>query len=201
MVGGVVADVEGRTTVPGLYAVGEVACTSFHGANRLASNSLLEAALAGEAAGRVAAADAGGQHPRQLPRIARPEAASSPRIHLDDMLYSLKSLMWRQVGLLRTGAGLAEARDRIDLWGRYLLRAAPQTRQGFELANMLTVSGLVARAAAERRESRGTHYRSDFAHRDDATWCRQTLLRRHASGVELTRGPLRVPSDLARTPP
>jgi succinate dehydrogenase/fumarate reductase flavoprotein subunit len=103
--------------------------------------------------------------------------------------------MWRQVGLLRVGAGLAEASERIDLWGRYLLRAALQTRQAHELANMLTIAGLIARAAGQRCESRGTHFRMDHPDRDDAAWCRQILCRRHADGVEMARGPLRVPSD------
>ncbi len=196
MVGGVVADVEGRTTLPGMYAVGEVACTSFHGANRLASNSLLEAALAGDAAGHAAASDAQRHQPISLPRMEHADPASAPRIQLDDMLYSLKSLMWRQVGLLRSGQGLTDARERVDLWGRYLLRASLQTRQAFELANMLTVASLIARAAADRTESRGTHYRIDHPSRNDAAWCRQILIRRDAEGAQLARGPMRMPSDI-----
>src|SRR5690606_32799875 len=175
MIGGVVADVEGRTMVPGLYAVGECACTSFHGANRLASNSLLEAALAGERAGQVAAEDARTFGPRSLPPVPFTAPSSAPRIQLAGMLYSLKRLMWRHVGLRRTGAGVADARERIDLWGRDLVRAALPTRQSHELANMLTVAALIARAAGERTESRGTHYRVDHPQRDDAAWCRQIL--------------------------
>jgi len=196
MIGGVVADVEGRTTLPGLYAVGEAACTSFHGANRLASNSLLEAAAGGEAAGQQAAAEAGADNHGNLPRLEFQAPGTSPRIQLEDMLYSLKSLMWRQVGLLRNGAGLLEARQRIDLWGRYLLRATNRSRPGHELLNMLTVASLLARAALERAESRGTHYRTDHPERDDTAWCRQILFRRGSEGAELTRGPRRIPSDL-----
>lgn len=195
MIGGIVADVEGRTSVPGLYAIGEAASTSFHGANRLASNSLLEAATAGEDAGRLAAADARDRDAAVLRRLVFTSPATAPRIQLEDMLYSLKSLMWRQVGLLRHGEGLDEARELIDLWGRYLLRAANQTRQGHELANMLTVASLIVRAAGERTESRGTHFRTDRPERDDAAWCRQIMFRRGASGVEMSRGPMRIPSD------
>ena len=196
MIGGVVADVSGRTSIPGLFAVGEAACTSFHGANRLASNSLLEAALMGEAAGRLAGDEGPTVQNASLP-ATEPivNGGHSPRIHLDDMLYSLKSLMWRQAGLLRSGPGLLEARERIDLWGRYLQRAGAQTRQACELANMLTVASLIARAAGERAESRGTHFRTDSPTRQDAEWCRQIVFRRTDAGPQLTLGPIREPSD------
>jgi L-aspartate oxidase len=205
MVGGVIADVSGRTSVPGLYAVGETSCTSFHGANRLASNSLLEAAVMGEASGVAAAEDAQTQPRRALSMVPNGSGTPTPRLQLDDMLYSLKSLMWRQVGLLRDGQSLAEAGERVDLWGRYLLRARPETRQGFELANMLTVASLITRAAATRTESRGTHYRNDFPAREDSSWCRQILFRRDAqSGCQMTRTELRTPTDevaqVQRTP-
>ena len=86
---------------------------------------------------------------------------NAPRIQFDDMLYSLKSLMWRNVGLKRNAAGLRQAEQRIGLWHHYLMRATPTDRTGFQLANMLTVSALVARSAYERTESRGTHFRMD----------------------------------------
>ena len=176
LLGGIVTDDDGRTTVPGLFAAGESANTGFHGANRLASNSLLEGAVLGRAAGAAAAATSsdGRPLPRTTPAVVPVE--NPPRIHLDDMLYSLKSLMWRQVGLKRTRAGLVEAFDRIGFWNHYLMRSGIHTTRACELANMLLVSALVARAALERTESRGTHYRSDYPTRDDARWCRHQLI-------------------------
>jgi succinate dehydrogenase/fumarate reductase flavoprotein subunit len=98
------------------------------------------------------------------------------------MLYSLKSLMWRQVGLKRTRDGLAEALHRIGFWNHYLLRSGQDSTRAHELANMLTVSALVAHAAFERAESRGTHYRSDHPEREDSRWCRRIALQIEPDG-------------------
>ena len=150
----------------------------------------------GEAAGRLAGSEGPTVQVASLPATELPaNGGHSPRIHLDDMLYSLKSLMWRQAGLLRSGPGLLEARERIDLWGRYLQRAGAQTRQACELANMLTVASLIARAAGERAESRGTHFRTDSPTRNDPEWCRSIVFRRTDDGPQLTLGPVRAPSD------
>ncbi|MEM7202765.1 MAG: L-aspartate oxidase [Planctomycetota bacterium] len=199
-IGGAVTNLHGETDLPGLLAAGEAGATGLHGANRLASNSLLEGAVVGRLAGAAAAAQARGVR-ATLPEIASPPPcppAEAPRIQLNDMLYSLKSLMWRNVGLVRDAAGLREAQSRISMWHRYLLRAAPNSVSGLELANMLEVSALVAIAAAERQESRGTSYRSDHPTRDDASWCRRTLLRRGPNGeAQLEAGPLLAPSDSA----
>ena len=177
LLGGVMTDEDGRTNVPGLLAAGESASTGFHGANRLASNSLLEGAVLGRAAGATAAATSfeGRALPRRTPPVSPVE--NPPRIHLDDMLYSLKSLMWRQVGLKRTRDGLVEAFDRIGFWNHYLVRSGIRTTRACELANMLLVSALVTCAALERTESRGTHYRTDHPTRDDARWCRHQAMR------------------------
>ncbi|MCA8942637.1 MAG: L-aspartate oxidase [Planctomycetes bacterium] len=194
LIGGVRTDSCGRSTIPGLFAVGEAAATYLHGANRLASNSLLEGAVIGRCTGRRAAEE------RESVPLASTEAGPSfdtpaPRLHLDDMLYSLKSLMWRQVGLVRDEDGLAEARERIALWHHYLMRASTD-RPGYELRNMLTVSALCATAALERRESRGTHFRRDFPQRDDAGCCHHILMRRAADGsIEVEHGPPVPPSD------
>ncbi len=193
--GGVRVDGQGRSDVDGLFAVGEAAATFFHGANRLASNSLLEGAVLGMAAGVVAAEDS---RPATLPsRVEGPPASENPpRLHLDDMLYSLKSLMWRQVGLIRDHQGLIEARERIDLWHHYLLASRPADQRGYELTNMLTVSALVAAAATEREESRGTHFRSDHPDRNDRRWCRHLMLRRNEKGaIAVLEGNLNPASD------
>lgn len=182
-VGGAVTDLDGGTNVPGLFVVGECAASGLHGANRLASNSLLEGAVLGARTGRAAAIAA--TDPRiGLPRRGdgAPVAASPPQLLHDDLLYSLKSMMWRQVGLIRDRDGLTEARQRIGFWNHYLVRAPLNNRRTFELANMLTVAGLTATAALQREESRGTHFRSDFPTRDDDGFCRRIYLERGEDG-------------------
>jgi L-aspartate oxidase len=199
-VGGASTDAHGRTTVPGLLAVGEAAASGLHGANRLASNSLLEGSVIGRAAGIAAAADARIRHPG-LPRSGSgPQLASDPpRLLHDDLLYSLKSLMWRQVGLRRTAAGLGDARARIGFWHHYLLKAPLPDRARCELANMLTVAALVAEAGLARAESRGTHFRDDHPERDDATFCRRIFLQRAADGsIRTELGALHAPTDPRR---
>jgi L-aspartate oxidase len=196
-VGGAVTDPAGKTSVPGLFAVGEAAASGLHGANRLASNSLLEGAVLGAATGSAAAAAAWEPHPG-LPRTADgPKVASDPpRLLHDDLLYSLKSLMWRQVGLRRSGPSLQDARARIGYWHHYLVKAPLPDRARCELANMLTIATLVATAASVRAESRGTHFRDDFPNRLDATFCRRIFLERLSDGtIRHQLGPLHESTD------
>ena len=126
--GGIHVDGAGRSSLDGLWACGEVAATGAHGANRLASNSLLEGAVCGQVTGVAAAEAAQSEHPT-LPKSvpAPPPVANPPRIHVDDMLYSLKSLMWRQVGLLRNGAELAEADRRLESTSHLAASKAPSS--------------------------------------------------------------------------
>ncbi len=203
--GGAATDSLGRTNVPGLFAVGEAASSGLHGANRLASNSLLEGAVIGLDCGRTAAAEAQ-EAERSRTRIGLPRqadgpvlAADPPRILHDDLLYALKSLMWRQVGLRREVAGMTDARARITFWHQYLTRGHLGSRAACELANMLTTAALVTEAALARNESRGTHYRDDANHRDDEGFCRRIFLERAADGaIKSELGPLLQPTD--RTP-
>ena len=129
--------------------------------------------------------------------LSGPQLADHPpRLLHDDLLYSLKSLMWRQVGLRREAAGLADARARIGFWHHYLLKAPLPHRATCELANMLTVAALVAEACLAREESRGTHFRDDHPERNDAGFCRRIFLERDAHGsIRTTLGPLLPPSD------
>jgi L-aspartate oxidase len=177
MVGGVRTDLRGRTTLPGLWAAGECACAEFHGANRLGSNSLLE----GLVFGVRAAGDA-------LRRMAAPAAISGiswrgqiepdgqPPVDIDDLRASLRSLMWREVGVERDREGLERAIQAIDFWKRYVLPRRFASVAGWELQNMLTVAGLVARCALAREESRGTHFRTDFPETDDSKWKRHQVV-------------------------
>ena len=174
MIGGVTVDHEGRTTVPGLWAAGEVTSSGLHGANRLASNSLLEGLVYGAHAGKGASALALEQddsfHAIPLENAAV-EAHSEP-LDLADIRNSLKSLMWRAAGVRRTGAQLADAARTIRRWCGYVLARQLNDPDGWELQNMLTVSSLVVEAALAREESRGVHLRTDFPQTDDAHWRR-----------------------------
>ena len=182
MVGGLRVDADGRTSLPGLWACGEAACTGLHGANRLASNSLLEALVLGEACGRLAAEAAGGDGGRLT---ARQIVVSNPRsertaLDLADIRSSLRSLMWRNAGIVRTGDRLAETREIIGFWGRYVMDKEFFDPAGWEVQNMLTASLLVVESAYRRTETRGVHYRSDFPE-PDAAWHRHQVLRRTES--------------------
>ena len=170
MVGGVRTDAFGRTDVPGLYAAGEAASTGLHGANRLASNSLLEGLVFGQRAGLAASEVKNGRASRSGPLSVISDIPLSDRGELDlsDVRTSLRSAMWKNVGVERTGAKLAGMIDMIDLWARYTLDKIFDEPQGWETQNMLFAGALVARAALWREESRGCHMRTDFpAPRDD----------------------------------
>jgi len=180
MVGGVTVDTEGRTSVPGLWAVGEVASTGLHGANRLASNSLLEALVFGVHAGTEASAKAAelGDEFRAVPLENPPLEPGSEPLDLADIRNSLKSLMWRNVGVHRDHDGLAEAAETLDHWCRYVLARQFSDPSGWELQNMLCAARLVTRSALAREETRGCHARSDFPSQDDAQWDRHSFCRR-----------------------
>jgi L-aspartate oxidase len=171
-VGGVEVDEFGRTTIPGLHAVGEVASSGLHGANRIGSNSLLEGAVFGKIVGELVSTNPDG--PTTIPkfvhrRVVR-RSSGAVRLDLDDVAYSVRSLMTRLVGVERSGDGLEEATARLDGWIRYLFAFELDHPRAFEVANIVTVARLVAQSALFRTESRGTHYRTDFPERDDVQW-------------------------------
>lgn len=175
VMGGVLTDVDGRTTLPGLYAAGEVACTGVHGANRLASNSLLEGLVFGARAARAmkrrdgpfSAAAAAGLALLQDDRA--PASHGQPAGgHLD-----VRDLMWRSVGLFRSATALSDAVSQLEPHYRALqarIGARGLDAAGWRTANLVTVARLIARAALRREESRGAHYRDDFPQRDDIHW-------------------------------
>jgi L-aspartate oxidase len=172
MIGGVGVDAQGRTTVPNLWAAGEVSSSGLHGANRLASNSLLEGLVFGAACGRGAAAeatrvpDAFRVHP--LDSRFQPEADTA--LDAADITNSLRSLMVRRMGIVRDRAGLQEAEQQVAFWCRYVLAHEFDSAAGWELQNLLTIARLMIWSALAREESRGVHYRSDFPRRDDKRW-------------------------------
>ncbi|MFM7245765.1 MAG: L-aspartate oxidase [Planctomycetaceae bacterium] len=177
MIGGVRVDDVGRTDVPGLLAAGEVTSSGLHGANRLASNSLLEGLVYGARAGETAAADVLAEGSRgadefRVPAIAeplRPAADDGPdaALDLDDIRNSLRALMWRHAGVERTGDSLGEALATVEGWCRYVLPRQFTDPQGWQLQNMLEVARLMIRGAIRRDETRGVHFRAD--HPDTGT--------------------------------
>ena len=186
MIGGVVVDDRGATGLPRLWAAGEVTSSGLHGANRLASNSLLEGlvygARAGDCASRAAAEEV--DQLAAFPIINGPiQEPDGLPLDLDDIKSSLKSLMWRNVGVQRTAATLAEALQTVETWQNYVLTHQFPDSRGWELQNLLTVSHVMVLAAIERCESRGVHQRLDYPDSDDHLWLKhvcfhkgQTLL-------------------------
>jgi L-aspartate oxidase len=177
--GGVLTDLHGRTSVPGLYAAGEVARTGLHGANRLASNSLLEALVMGE---RAASAIAARPVRRRLPE---PRPASPPPAAVDPD--ELRRLMTRHAAIGRDRAGLADALAGLT---RPVQRSTAASRAGYEAAFLTLAARAVLTAAAERAESRGCHVRTDYPDRDDERWRRSLVMRLGASGVPEVTGAL-----------
>jgi L-aspartate oxidase len=167
MIGGAMVDAVGRTTLPGLFAAGEVTSSGLHGANRLASNSLLEGLVYGARAGREASDEvlaSADDNVFRVPEVANPRVADTGNGTLDlaDIRNSLRSLMWRHVGVERSGDSLAEALDTVEGWCRYVLPRQFGDPQGWQLQNMLEVARLMIRSAIERQETRGVHVRRDF---------------------------------------
>jgi L-aspartate oxidase len=164
--GGVRTDLYGRTNVPGLFAAGEVACTGVHGANRLASNSLLEGLVFGQRAAEAMLQEGPEAEPSMekdqtgLPdSVAEPDAAQ-----VNALREKLRNLMWQYAGLLRDEAGLSTIQKQLEEMRDQLPPAT--TRENAELRNMHTVAELIVASAVARKESRGAHARTDFPQHD-----------------------------------
>ncbi len=184
MVGGVSVDRSGHTSLPGLWAAGEVTSSGLHGANRLASNSLLEGlvfgALAGQGAARAAA-----EMPdvmTALPIESSPTRHRGQSLDLADVRASLKSVMGRLVGVQRDAAGLKEAVSSIDSLLAYVLPQQFDHEQGWETQNLLQAAWMMATSALAREESRGVHFRTDFPVANDLNWRRHLAVQIETAG-------------------
>jgi len=179
MMGGVTIDRDCRTTLPGLWAAGEATASGLHGANRLASNSLLETLVHGVAAGAGASQAALGMDDDfRVPLVDNPRVTpSGENLDLIDIRNSLKSLMWRDVGVRRDAEGLEDAVESIGHWSSYVLADQFFDPGGWELQNMLCVGRIMIEAALQREETRGCHVRVDFPGTDDS-WARHATFRR-----------------------
>jgi L-aspartate oxidase len=172
VMGGVETDLDGRTSLPALFAAGEVACTRVHGANRLASNSLLEGLVFGARAGRAMAA------PPQDPDLPAPTYREAPASaeqcatrQMDEA--EIRALMWQCVALFRNASRLRDAVSALHEQEAALddqLASRPVDHEGWRRASIVTVASLIARAALRREESRGGHFRTDFPSHDDLKW-------------------------------
>lgn len=185
MIGGLTVDERGATTLPGLWAAGEVTSSGLHGANRLASNSLLEGLVYGEHAGH-AASEAAATIPDDFQALPLQNAqVDEPNEPLDlaDIRNSLKSLMWRAAGVQRSRDELVAAAETIDNWCQYVLARQFSDTNGWELQNMLTLSRIMVSAALAREESRGVHLRTDFPDLNDELWHRRQSYRRSEDGL------------------
>jgi len=173
MIGGALVDQHARTSLPGLWAAGEVTSSGLHGANRLASNSLLEGLVYGAVAGRGASQAALKDSTvglSVLPIHYEAERSDTQEIDLADIRNSVRSLMWRQVGVHRKKERLEEALEQLIRYSSYVLAHRPSGIEGWELQNMLTVGLMMTQAALARNESRGVHLRLDYPKLDNEHW-------------------------------
>jgi L-aspartate oxidase len=164
IMGGVRTDLWGATSIPGLFAAGETACTGVHGANRLASNSLLEGLVFGERSG-LGAARYAAKHPTTRTPSARTRERKAGGVFtasdVDHLSSSLKKLMWENVGIVRNRKDLTAALKKLREWDR-MIKDPPRDRAVLELRNMVTTAMLITRSALQRENSVGAHYRNDY---------------------------------------
>jgi L-aspartate oxidase len=168
MIGGVMVSLDGNTSLPGLWGAGEVTSSGLHGANRLASNSLLEGLVYGGwcATSIIKALEKSDTTLRALPLQSLIEGDTTER-NVADLRNSLTSMMGRRAGITRDQEGLQAGLEDIEFWGKYVLGHEFNSVDGWELQNLLTVARLMLSAMLARHESRGVHFRSDYPERDN----------------------------------
>ena len=170
LMGGIKTDLDGRSTLQGLYAAGETACTGVHGANRLASNSLLEGLVFGARAATAMRNETGSGSLSSCPRqVALQDSDASLEI-----ARQVRAAMWKNAGVVRNRDGLQDLRRQIKEWDGALI--SPSRRQEIETRNLLAIGGLIVRSALAREESRGAHFRSDCPKRDDVRFLKHSII-------------------------
>jgi len=221
--GGIPTDVQGRvctadTTWEGLYAAGECACVSVHGANRLGTNSLVDLIVFGRRAGRHMAryvreaampplpADAADPTRAWLDAVKEDGSSAGPGASTDSLFREMQAVMMSGVGIYRSEADMAQALARLrelrGTCGRIRVRDDSRSfnteiTEAFELGNLLDLAVVTAASALNRRESRGAHSREDYPDRDDANWLKHTLARLEGTEVQIGYDPV----DLSRWEP
>ncbi len=196
--GGVKTDLHGASTLPGLFAAGEVACSGVHGANRLASNSLLEALVFGYRAAQTASTySTRGSFPNfsDPPLLRKPTGRKMSTQDVEKIRNSLRRLMWSKVGLVRTGNSLKKAVDQIQQWSQKL-SAAPWNRPGLETRNMVLIGQCIAESALWRANSVGAHFREDYPFFKGLAWkihshCQQEIPSKATEGTRKETGKTR----------
>jgi L-aspartate oxidase len=172
--GGVRSDLDGKTNVAGLYAAGEVAATGVHGANRLPSNSLLEALVYGARAGKAMRnVEKATSHAAADPKAAYSNGPVDSGV--EELIGQIQNLMWSEVGIVRTRLGMQKAVKTLEEIAPKV--AHPKTRRGHEAANLHLAALLVVRSALAREESRGAHYRMDYPDHDDKKFLKHSVVR------------------------
>jgi len=184
LMGGIATDLHGRAALPGLYACGECACCGIHGANRLASNSLLEGLVYGDRCAEAMLSE-------PPPTPTGPAFTAAPQDPAGDgaLRTRVQKIVWHCVGIIRS-AGLLE-RARRDLASLPMAPSSPPTQGDLEVGNMALVGSLMAAASFARTESRGAHFREDYPERSDTAWRKHIVLQRGiGEGVRLTYLPV-----------
>ena len=189
--GGIRTDLSGRTSLKGLYAAGETACTGVHGANRLASNSLLEGLVFGARVSTAMEVDLDGAVDKPAP--GRERGAFFSQDASGEIAHRIRQEAWDRLGVIRDGVGIEMARGALDALGGQRI-ATRASREGIEARNLWVVARAVAEAASWRTESRGAHFRTDYPATDDRRFRAHSVQRlgRSPEAVPVGRGPLEI---------
>jgi L-aspartate oxidase len=172
LMGGIRTDLHGRSSLPGLYAAGEAACTGVHGANRLASNSLLEGLVFGARAGIAMREELKKASKANTGKAEQSAGGNAP--DAERFIQGVQQLMWNRVGIVRSRQGMTEAVQHLQAATQEL--PPPTSRRNCEAGNIHTAAQLIARSALARLESRGAHYRTDYPEHEEARFKKHSIV-------------------------